>query len=256
LNIWYTNADTLTKEKLHELKEDIKSDTPPDIIAITELKPKNYKRELTNVEYKIKGYRFEPKKLDDKGSTRGVALYIRESLNCSEIKINKIMHKDELAPSELICFEIKLHNNEKMFFSNVYRSPNSKQVGNYSINTFFRNIGNLKYKHKIIVGDFNRKDIDWDTVTSTSEDDRKFIEATRDSFLTQHISTPTRGRGTNEPTLIDLVFASNEECIENINISPPLGKSDHSMIKILYRSQPEIMPTKSFVTIRKLILQR
>ena len=48
---------------------------------------------------------------------------------------------------------------------------------------------------------------------SVSDDDCAFLEATRDSFLTQHISTLTRGRGTNEPSLIDLVFTSNEESI-------------------------------------------
>ena len=46
LRIWYTNADVLTKDKLCELKEDIKSDYPPDIIAVTEIKPKNYTRQL------------------------------------------------------------------------------------------------------------------------------------------------------------------------------------------------------------------
>ena len=60
-----------------------------------------------------------------------------------------------------------------------------------------------------------------------------------DSFLTQHISTPTRGRGSNNPSLIDLVFTSNEDSIESISRHAPLGKSDHSLINILYRCQPE-----------------
>ena len=68
---------------------------------------------------------------------------------------------------------------------------------------------------------------------STSEEDTEFIEATMDSFLTQHISTPTRGRGTNTPSLIDLVFTSNEDSIDDISIHAPLGKSDHSLIKFI-----------------------
>ena len=84
----------------------------------------------------------------------------------------------------------------------------------------------------MIAGDFNRKDINWDTVSSSSEDDCKFIEALRDSFLTQHILTPTRGRGTNDPSLLDILFTSNEENIESIELHAPLGKSDHSMIKV------------------------
>ena len=45
-----------------------------------------------------------------------------------------------------------------------------------------------------------------------------------DSYLTQHILTPTRGRGTNEPSLIDLVFSSNAESIESIELHAPSGK--------------------------------
>ena len=70
------------------------------------------------------------------------------------------------------------------------------------------------------------------------------IEAVRDGFLTQHILSPTRGRGTNEPSLIDLVFSTDEQEIENIDITAPLGKSDHAMIKFLYRSNPDILPDK------------
>ena len=53
IRIWYANADTLTKEKIEELKQEIISSEPPDVIAITEIKPKNYKRQLSEVEYKI-----------------------------------------------------------------------------------------------------------------------------------------------------------------------------------------------------------
>ena len=48
ISIWYTNADVLTQAKIHELKEEIStSAVRPDIIAITEIKPKHYVRELT-----------------------------------------------------------------------------------------------------------------------------------------------------------------------------------------------------------------
>ena len=53
-------------------------DIAPDIIAITELKPKNYTRQLTENEYEIDGYKFEQENLMDKGSTSGVAMYIKK----------------------------------------------------------------------------------------------------------------------------------------------------------------------------------
>ena len=81
-------------------------------------------------------------------------------------------------------------------------------------------------------------------VTATSQDDNNFIEAVMDNYLTQHKVTPTRGRGTNEPSLIDLVFSSNAESIESIELHAPLGKSDYSLIKLMYRTEPEDLPKK------------
>ena len=243
INIWYTNADVLTQEKIRELKEEIKSGTAPDIIAITEIKPKNYVRELTETEYQIEGYTFEHTNLADKGSTRGVALFVRENLDYSKLDTNMLtetMHE----PKEVISIELRLRNAEKMVISNIYRSPNSDEKENENVNKFFRDIGKSKYKHQVILGDFNRKDINWHTASSTSEDDCNFIEATRDSFLTQHILTPTRGRGKDNPSILDLLFTSNEDSIDRIEMHAPLGKSDHSMIKLVYRSEPEVLPAK------------
>ena len=91
ISIWYTNADTLTQAKIHghELRDDIKYNTPPDVIAIVEIKPKNYTRELTKTEYNIEGCRFEPANLEDKGSTRGVAIGVYKSSNFSKLDTNK-----------------------------------------------------------------------------------------------------------------------------------------------------------------------
>ena len=181
--------------------------------------------------------------LQDKGSTRGVAIYIRNLLNCSKIDSQKISVGNE-TPSEVISVELKLKKNEKLILSNIYRSPSSNTQENDKINNFFRSSSKLKYDHQLILGDLNRKDIDWNMVTATSHDVNNFIEAVMDSYLTQHVLTPTRGRGTNEPSLIDLVFSRNAECIESIEFHATLGKSDHSLIKLMYRIEPEELPGK------------
>lgn len=61
----------------------------------------------------------------------------------------------------------------------------------------------------------------------------KFIESIRDCFLYQHVISPTRGRGSDNPSVIDLVLTSEEEIISELNINPPLGKSDHSVIDFI-----------------------
>ena len=242
LEVWYTNADVLTQEKLRELKEDIKSSNPPDIIAITEVKPKYYTRELSEVEYKIAGYSLEHDNLKEKDSTRGIAVYIRDTI-CYRIIDSKSAGK-EASPKEILSLAIDLKNGEKLNLIVLYRSPNSDDKSNISINEVFKNSANSSYCHQVIVGDFNRKEIDWNSFTSPSPDDYSFIEAIRDSYLTQLIKYPTRGRGTDEPSTLDLVFTSRYEAVEKLQIDSPLGKSDHSLIKITYQYEAENLPTK------------
>ena len=53
IRIWFTNADVLTQDKLLELKSMIRN-SAPEIIAVTEVKPKNFHRSRTDLEYQNK----------------------------------------------------------------------------------------------------------------------------------------------------------------------------------------------------------
>ena len=218
----------MTTEKLRELTEDIDTITRSDIIAINEIKPKNYGRELNKIHYKISGYEFESVNLDDSGPTRGVALYIRNILKFSKLNVYKLLNMNSNL-KEIISIEVSFSDNTKLLLSNIYRSPNSSAEENEHMS--FLETPKLKRFHEIVIGDFNRKNINWITASSTSDDDGRFVEATRDSFLTQHILTPTRGRGSDEPSILDLLFTSRNESVESVDFHAPLGKSDHSVIK-------------------------
>ena len=72
----------------------------------------------------------------------------------------------------------------------------------------------------ILFGDLNVPNIDWITCSTKSNEDSndfKFIETVRDCFLYQHVINPTRGRGSDNPS----VFTSDEGLLENLNINPP-----------------------------------
>ena len=83
-----TNADVLTKDKLAELRRDAKNEKP-DIIAVSEVKPKNYEKMRTLAEYKIKGYLPEPLNIDNKVVGRGMLVYIvgRGGFNNTRVRI-------------------------------------------------------------------------------------------------------------------------------------------------------------------------
>jgi len=85
LSILYTNADT-NANKLNELQLLIKSlQHKPEIIAITEVKPKHKWHSNTN-ELQLPGYHMFSNDLDCIHS-RGVLIYVDKCLDCSEITI-------------------------------------------------------------------------------------------------------------------------------------------------------------------------
>ena len=76
------------------------------------------------------------------------------------------------------------------------------------------------------------------TVSSIEDKEFKFIEKLQECYFIQHISEHTRGRGTTEPSLIDLVITSEDFKIELIETASALGKSDHSIIKVILNCTP------------------
>ena len=80
-------------------------------------------------------------------------------------------------------------------------------------------------------GDLNYSEIDWDSWSTTdTQHSTDFLEAIRDSFLYQHVREPTRARGTDRPSLLDLVLTNEEHMVNNIQYGAPLGKSDHAVL--------------------------
>ena len=59
--------------------------------------------------------------------------------------------------------------------------------------------------------------------------------------LTQYVLQPTRVKEGNEPSLLDYVFANDENLIENVQYNVPLGKSDHVCVcwRLIIRKQSQ-----------------
>ena len=73
--VQYTNTDELTKEKLTELRCRIKSQSsPPHVAAVSEVKPKTYKRHLTTQEYNLEGHDMEVLNIGE-CSGKGMIIY-------------------------------------------------------------------------------------------------------------------------------------------------------------------------------------
>ena len=111
-------------------------------------------------------------------------------------------------------------------------------MNNSNLNLLIQQIAsNKKYTHKCIVGDFNYRKINWihwSTPCDESSDEEKFLEALRDSYYYQHVLEPTRARGVDEPSLLDLILTGEENQVSDLEYLAPLGKSDHSVLSFTF----------------------
>ncbi len=58
----------------------------------------------------------------------------------------------------------------------------------------------------------------------------KHFEAAEEEFLFQIITSPTRFRKGNNPSLLDLAFTKYPDDVSSVQMLAPLGKSDHAVI--------------------------
>ncbi len=85
----------------------------------------------------------------------------------------------------------------------------------------------------VIIGDFNFPEIDWIRNVSTKDEDHPaslFLESTQDGMLNQHIKEPTRWREGQKANTLDLLFTSKDGLVSDIEVLPPIGKSDHGVV--------------------------
>ena len=144
-------------------------------------------------------------------------------------------HHFEVDFNETLFCTLKLKVKETLLVGSFYRSPNSTTENRDNLNELLEKISEKKCSHVMLLGDFNYPKIDWKimsaSVTRIEDKDFKCIEKLRDCYLIQHITEPTEGRGTTEPSLLDLVITSEVFEIVSIETASALGKNDHSIIK-------------------------
>ena len=100
---------------------------------------------------------------------------------------------------------------------------------------------------QFLVGDFNHPGIDWETGATKSagqDNNFNFLGTIRVCYFTQNVDSHTGIRGSDTPTLLELLFISARDNTDFIDIGAPLGDSDHAMINIGYRCTLEPAPDK------------
>ena len=146
----------------------------------------------------------------------GVILYVKESIQAYEIKLEREADCDEAVWCKIVS------GNSKLTIGLVYQSPNINEEDNTKIKTAIKEVSKGEC---IIMGDFNHGHIQLNSLESTGSEDQQFLFLIQDSFLTLHMLEPTRGEN-----VLDIVLSSQKELVDNVKILEPLGNSDHNQI--------------------------
>ncbi|CAM4377561.1 unnamed protein product [Caretta caretta] len=155
----------------------------------------------------------------------GVALYVREQYDCSELK-----YETSEKPESLWIKFRSLSNKGDVVVGVCYRPPDQ---GDEVDEAFFRQVAEATGSHALVLmGDFNHPDICWESNIVVHRQSRKFLETVGDNFLVQVLEEPTRGRA-----LLDLLLTNREELVGEAKVNGNLGGSDHEMVKFRILTQ-------------------
>ena len=214
----YTNVDTITN-KMDELSAKI-SLIDPDIIGLTEIKPKNASWDLTSQEVNITGYTSFINL-----SGRGSVLFVKNCYGAVEYKPKVMVGSDDI-----VWCTIKVAGTETLVVGVGYRSPNSTDLQNTLIESSIKSVVDCNFRYVLLMGDFNFPEINWISESANVPDNhpaQRFLTCIQDLFLYQHIHEPTHYRHNQNANVLDLVFTNGEELLNSLQYTEPLGKSHH-----------------------------
>ena len=191
----------------------------PDIIGITESWTT---KDVADRELCKNGYNmYRRDRINKRGG--GVIVYTKEYLH-TEIITD---HNDDQVES-LFCKIGK--GKTSVHLGLFYRPPNNTEIQDAAL---FAQITKMAKRRTILMGDFNMPKIDWETMSADSQG-IKFRDVVLDNFLHQCVKLPTRNEN-----ILDLVFETEENLVKSVDITPPLGSSDHSSVTFQIKMQVE-----------------
>jgi len=212
----YANVDSATN-KMDELCARI-STVDPDIVGLTEIKPKNPSSSVLPQEFHIAGYTSFVNM-----TGRGSVLYVKNCYCATELVPNFCCEASTWCT-------IKLNRTETLVIGVIYRSPNCSDEQNALMEKTIRSVTGSNYRYFLLMGDFNYPQIDWSsecTLEAESHPAQCFLTCTQDCFLYQHIREPTHYRGGQTANILDLVFTNGDELMSDLLYTEPIGKSHH-----------------------------
>ena len=229
LKCFYVNARSLINKRddfeLYILEE------KSDIVGITETWAVE---DIGDSELSLEGYTMfrRDRMLGLKMKGGGVLLYIKKFCKCN--REDDILDKNF---PECVWCDIDI-NGEKTLVGVCYRPPHNSKIQDEALFKMIRVVSKGKV---LIMGDFNFADLHFDNPESL-DDNHAFMKCINDNFLVQCVEDGTRGRN-----VLDLVFTSEENMVENLSVGEPFVTSDHQIIRWDFIATKEVSTVKDDV---------
>ncbi|KAA3680909.1 uncharacterized protein DEA37_0008638 [Paragonimus westermani] len=174
----------------------------------------------------------------------GVAIYYNQQLLCREVTDGDLMLQDTLWCS------VKMVSGADCIVGVIYRPPSAQESYNSSLLEKIRLVSSRYRTRVLIMGDFNLPNLLKSQIHPVNSLDSNFQELMHDLPLYNHVSNNTRFRGTDTPSILDLVLTGEENVVEDMIYETPLGLSDHLVLVFDYVCNAE-RSSDAHKTIRK-----
>ena len=117
-------------------------------------------------------------------------------------------------------------NDQKVLIGLVYRAPSSTMEYSTALWDEIKR-GCARGQKTCIMGDFNMRHINWESLTSSKSEDENFINMILDTFLYQAVNQPTR-----QGNILDLVLCTSVNLVQNLEVGEKLTRTcDHQIIR-------------------------
>ncbi|CAH8529971.1 unnamed protein product [Dicrocoelium dendriticum] len=157
----------------------------------------------------------------------GVLLYYRSDLHV------EIIDDSEANINDSLWCRMHLRRGDVCLLAIVYRPPMSTLEMDQGLAAAMKRVLTRPHSHVLLVGDFNLHALE--VPASPSEQFKADLqELITDVPLYNNVTSPTRFRTGDTPSVLDLVLTNEELMIDTVTIATPLGRSDHATLHFRY----------------------
>ncbi|BHF58298.1 Prenylcysteine oxidase-like [Sparganum proliferum] len=152
-------------------------------------------------------------------------MYVKSNLTVREITA-KI--SDD---TEAIWLNIKARGSQSLEVVPFYLPPQADPEPDNCILESIKEIASRP--DVVLMGDFNAPCIQWNDIhakCSKNAFDYRLLKTTLEALLTQRVLFPTRARGGQQASYLDLVFTKDPDSIDEVYYLPPLGRRNHAVL--------------------------